>query len=83
MAKVYNGKKEVLLINGGSLAEYLHVEECKLIHIYHPAQNLSKWIKYCNTKLGKINQIEKKMVIILNSLAQKTTSWTECQQPRH
>jgi hypothetical protein len=28
-------------INGAVLTDALHLEECKLIHIYHPAENSS------------------------------------------
>ena len=36
--KSYNGTGRASS-TGAHLTEYLHVEECKLIHIYHPAQN--------------------------------------------
>jgi hypothetical protein len=45
-AKPHNGKKkkkrnESSSTNGTVLTGYLHVEECKYTHIYHPAQNSS------------------------------------------
>ena len=40
--KPYNGKKTISLTNGASLTGSLHVEECKLIHIYHLVQRQVK-----------------------------------------
>jgi hypothetical protein len=37
--KPYNGKMKASSTNGACLTRYLHVEECKYIHIYHPAQH--------------------------------------------
>ena len=41
MSKLYNGKKKVSSTNGAVFSKCQYVEECKLFHIYHPAQNLS------------------------------------------
>ena len=34
-------EREEIFNNGPGLTGYLHVEECKYIHIYHPAQSSS------------------------------------------
>ena len=39
--EIHNGKKKALSTNSTSLSECQHGEECKYIHIYHPAQNTS------------------------------------------
>lgn len=40
--EIHNRKKKASLTNVGGLLACLCVEECKLIHIFHPAQNLFK-----------------------------------------
>jgi hypothetical protein len=41
MPKPYGGKKKASLTNGAGVTRYLHIEHCKYIHIYYPAQNSS------------------------------------------
>ena len=44
-------KKKASSTNGAGQTRYLHVEECKQIHIYHPNKELKpKWIKDLNLK---------------------------------
>jgi hypothetical protein len=38
-SKSYNGKARASSTNGAGQTGFLNVEECKYIHIYHPAQN--------------------------------------------
>jgi hypothetical protein len=38
-AKIIQQKKKASSTNGASLTGCQHVDECKKIHIYHPAEN--------------------------------------------
>ena len=52
--KPYSGKKKASSTNGASLTGSLSVEECKLIHIYYPAQSSSP----SGSKTETLNQID-------------------------
>ena len=62
-AQTIQCKKKASSANGRSITGCLHVEECKYIHMYHPAQNSlkSKWTKNLNIKSGTLNLIEEKL----------------------
>ena len=62
-AQNIRSKKKASSANGRSLTGCLHVEECKYIHIYHPAQHSlkSKWTKNLNIKSSTLNLIEEKL----------------------
>jgi hypothetical protein len=53
-------KEKASSTNGASLTGCLHVEECKYIHIYHPAQNSSASRSKTShkTQYTKSNRIE-------------------------
>jgi hypothetical protein len=55
------GNKTTSSTNGTGQIGHMHVVECNLIHIYHPAQLNSKWIKDSNIKPDSLNLIEEKM----------------------
>jgi hypothetical protein len=54
-------EKKVSSINGIGLIDSLHVEECKLIHIYHFTKLKSKWINDLHIKPDTLNLIKEKM----------------------
>jgi hypothetical protein len=37
--EIHNGKEKASLINSAGAIRCQHIKECKLIHIYHSAQN--------------------------------------------
>ena len=54
-------EKKVSSINGIGLIDSLHVEECKLIHIYHFTKLKSKWINDLYIKAETLKLIEEKV----------------------
>jgi hypothetical protein len=53
-------KKKAFSTVDAGLTGCLHVEECKYIHIYHPAKT-ARWLKDLTIKLDTLNLIENKM----------------------
>ena len=61
-------KKKVFSTNIVGLTGCLHVEECKQIHTYHPAQNSTPNDHNLNIKADTLNLVEV-------SMGQESTLW--------
>lgn len=59
--KPSSGIKKASSTNGAGLSGSQHVEECKLIRIYHSTKLKFKWIKDLNIKPDTVNLIEEKV----------------------